>query len=261
MEKLSEANGNPEAVREQLLVNYALLSDMFFYPQDATYKQKIKNIFDYLGEVNAAAANAMQPFISYMEQASVEELQELFLRSFDLQAITTLDIGFVLFGEDYKRGKLLVHLNQEHSEAGNECHTELSDHLPNVLNLIAKMQNTETRDEIASRLILPAVDKMIREFTVEKIDKKDAVYKKHQKILLEFSKSYRTMYLHLLEALFIVMRNDFDYVPENYEELIKNAGNSDSERPAFLDGKKDISTKETKDFAENIETEMLTEKE
>lgn len=104
MEKLSEANGNPEAVREQLLVNYALLSDMFFYPQDATYKQKIKNIFDYLGEVNAAAANAMQPFIGYMEQATVEELQELFLRSFDLQAITTLDIGFVLFGEDYKRG-------------------------------------------------------------------------------------------------------------------------------------------------------------
>ncbi|MBP7399376.1 MAG: hypothetical protein KA954_07310 [Chitinophagales bacterium] len=260
MEKLSEVNGIMESSKIQLQVNYETLANLFFYPQNEEYKNNIKNIHSYLSKDIPEAANAMQPFIDFIEVATIQEMQELFLRSFDLQAITTLDIGFVLFGEDYKRGKLLVHLNKEHSEAGNICHTELSDHLPNVLNLIAKMKDIEIRDEIASRLVMPAVDKMISEFSFEKIDKKDVVYKKHQKVLLEFSKQYRTVYQTLLQALFIAMKKDFDYVPENYEELIKNAGNSDNERPSFLTSKRDFATGEVKDFVENIETEMLTEK-
>jgi hypothetical protein len=32
----------------------------------------------------------------------------LFTRSFDVQAVTTLDLGYIVFGEDYKRGELLV---------------------------------------------------------------------------------------------------------------------------------------------------------
>ena len=167
MEKLSEVNGIMESSKIQLQVNYETLADLFFYPQNEEYKNNIKNIHSYLSKDIPEAANAMQPFIDFIEVATIQEMQELFLRSFDLQAITTLDIGFVLFGEDYKRGKLLVHLNKEHSEAGNICHTELSDHLPNVLNLIAKMKDIEIRDEIASRLVMPAVDKMISEFSFE----------------------------------------------------------------------------------------------
>ena len=45
------------------------------------------------------------------------------------QVLATLDIGYVLFGDDYKRGELLANLNQEHRKANNDCGTELADHL------------------------------------------------------------------------------------------------------------------------------------
>lgn len=257
MEKLKE---NTETSPAPLIMNYGLLSDLFYYPKNEEYKTRIKEIYGYLLNVLPEAAGAMQPFMDFMEISSFQEIQELFLRSFDLQAITTLDIGFVLFGEDYKRGRLLVHLNEEHRNAGNDCHSELSDHLPNILNLLGKMKDEAIRNEIATRLVMTAIEKMIKEFSIEKIEKKDVIYKKHQKVLLDYSTGYRLVYQTLLQALFIAMKKDFDYVPEDYEAMKKNAGTSDA-RQSFLSPKQGVEDKVEKDFVQNIETEMLTEKE
>ena len=171
-----------EPLPTPLRIDYGILSEMFYYPINEAYKAKINKIYKYIMQENLEAGQVMHAFIDYMEKSSLQDMQELFLRSFDVQAITTLDIGFVLFGEDYKRGKLLVHLNQEHNEVGNKCGTELSDHLPNLLNLLGKMKNQAVRDEIAVRLIMPAIEKMIREFSTDKIEKKDGVYKKQNDV-------------------------------------------------------------------------------
>ena len=128
------------------LADYELLSRLFIYPEDESYVKKIEDAYLYLTASLPESAEAMRPFTEFMADSTVQDMQELFLRSFDVQAITTLDIGFTLFGEDYKRGQLLVHLNREHREAGNICHTELSDHLPNVLRLLSKM-----KDEVNER--------------------------------------------------------------------------------------------------------------
>ena len=256
MEKLKE---NIETSSALLIMNYGILSDLFYYPENEGYKLKMKEIHAYLLDVLPEAADAMQPFMDFMDISSFQEIQELFLRSFDLQAITTLDIGFVLFGEDYKRGRLLVHLNEEHRNAGNNCHSELSDHLPNILNLLGKMKDEAIRNEIATRLVMPAIEKMIKEFSTDKIEKKDVVYKKHQKVLLDYSAGYRIVYQTLLQALFIAMKRDFDYVPEDYEAMKKQAGGSDEQQP-FLSPRNAAADKSEKDFVQNIETEMLTEK-
>ena len=259
MEKSSEPVENTEASATPLIMNYEMLADLFFYPENAAYKEKVKNIHTYLLEILPEAAEAMQPFMDFMDVSSFQQIQELFLRSFDLQAITTLDIGFVLFGEDYKRGRLLVHLNEEHRNTGNDCYSELSDHLPNILNLLDKMKDEAIRDEIATRLVMTALEKMIKEFSIEKIEKKDVVYKKHQKVLLDYSTGYRMVYQTLLQALLIAMKKDFDYVPENYEEMKKRAGSSE-ERAPFLSPRNNMAVDTEKDFVQNIETEMLTEK-
>lgn len=258
MENTKDSNGNTQTAAAPLMMNYGMLSDMFYYPENEGYKTKMKEIYAYLLNVLPEAADAMQPFMDFMEISSFQEIQELFLRSFDLQAITTLDIGFVLFGEDYKRGRLLVHLNEEHRNVGNDCHSELSDHLPNVLNLLGKMKDVAIRNEIATRLVMPAIEKMIKEFSFEKIEKKDVVYKKHQKVLLDYSAGYRLVYQSLLQTLFIAMEKDFDYVPEDYEAMKKQAGGSDEQQP-FLSPRNVTEDKSEKDFVQNIETEMLTE--
>lgn len=234
------------------LANYNLLASVFIYPVNEGYKEEITNVYNYLNNTFIEAASTLKPFLDFVNQSSVVEIQELFLRSFDVQAITTLDIGFVLFGEDYKRGKLLVHLNEEHNKVGNKCETELSDHLPNLLKLLPKMEDEEMRNEIATLLIIPAVEKMVSEFSLDKIEKKDKVYKKHQKVLLDYSQNNRTIFQTTLMALFMVLQRDFDYYATNNNNTETEANNSQTLNQ--------YEAKEIKDFSENIESEMLTEK-
>lgn len=245
--------------------NYLLLADLFIYPDSESYKKKIKNIHQYLIKNLPDAAEAMSLFMEFMEAATLIDMQELFLRSFDVQAITTLDIGFILFGEDYKRGQLLVQLNREHREVGNICYTELSDHLPNVLRLLPKMKDKTMRNEIATRLVIPAIAKMTGEFTAEKIQKKDEIYKKHHKVILDFSQQYRSVYFTLLQALFIVMKKDFGYetviADTAHVTGCEDSPSSCSCSPEEMSRDIPASIATDKDFKQNIEIELIIEKE
>ncbi len=146
----------------------------------------------------------------------------MFTRSFDVQAITTLDLGYVLFGDDYKRGAVLVNLNREHREAGVECYSELADHLPNILRLLAKMQKPDLRSELVEKIVAPALQRIIAEFNPEKMEKKKAVYKKHHKTLIESSERYGTIYQYPLKALYRVLKTDFEF--QEAEALSRSAG-------------------------------------
>ena len=244
---------------------YGLLSQLFEYPRDNSYKDSIISIFNQLKVELPEAAESMEVFIDFINEATLSEMQELYLRSFDVQAITTLDIGFVLFGEDYKRGQLLVNLNREHREAENECNTELADSLPNVLNLLAKMKNNEMRCEIAEKLVIPAVVKMASEFSSEKIEKKDEIYKKHLKTLIDFSQKYRIVYQSLLNSLLDVLKRDFIYDINilNYfkdEKCHDDKESCSCETSAQAEPVSFSNNNYFKDFSEQIEIEMIIEK-
>jgi nitrate reductase assembly molybdenum cofactor insertion protein NarJ len=174
------------------------------------------------------AGAALQAFTDYAAQASEIELEELFTRSFDVQAITTLDLGYVLFGDDYKRGALLVNLNREHKEVDNPCHNELADHLPNVLRLLPLLQDAELRDEMVEKIIAPALKKMIGEFNPDRISSKKKIYLKHHKTWIERSEDYGRFYQKPLVALQVVLDEDFHPVettqPRPSADFLKNIG-------------------------------------
>lgn len=139
------------------------------------------------------------------------DLQELHTRTFDVQALTTLDTGYVLFGDDYKRGALLSNLNKEHARAGNDCAGELADHLPNVLRLLARLNDAEVREELVEAILIPALMLMIRDFDRERVESKHASYTKHYKTLIDAAPGPDPMaYRHALGALMNVLRRDFD---------------------------------------------------
>lgn len=257
MELTTDTKPEIKKQSDSLLADYDLLSYFFFYPEDNSYNEKIKSIYNHLAAVIPESAEVMKPYIEYLSNSTLQEVQELFLRSFDVQAITTLDIGFILFGEDYKRGQLLVHLNREHREAGNICYTELSDHLPNVMRLLSKMKNEELRNEIALRLVMPAIEKMIGEFDNKKIEKKDEIYKKNLKTIIEFSSNYRTIFQTLLQSALIALQKDFgyEYTASQFEDAadILKSGNN-------VSGACQTPHSESGDFSKNIETEMNIEK-
>ncbi len=199
---------------------YDLLAGLFMYPQPG-FAGIVNYAQVYLNEHYPKAAEELSDFTEFVAGASQNVLEELFTRSFDVQSVTTLDLGYVLFGDDYKRGAMLVNLNMEHKEAENDCHTELSDHLPNVLRLLYKMRKPDLRAELVDKIIAPALRKIIGEFDPNKIEKKNAVYKKHHKTLIERSEHYGTIYQLPLRALYKVIEADFK-VKEKIEPGFEN---------------------------------------
>ena len=99
---------------------YQTLADMFDYPTSG-YPVRVKIASETLRTKHPEAYAEVEEFRANLPEDDLYSMQELYTRSFDVQAITTLDIGYVLFGDDYKRGELLSHLNQEHHQVGNNC--------------------------------------------------------------------------------------------------------------------------------------------
>ena len=81
-------------------IQYQLMAPLFEYP-DADYPGKVREIRDYLIGCYSEAADELGRFIELLPADDVQAMQELYTRSFDVQAATTLDIGYVLFGDDY----------------------------------------------------------------------------------------------------------------------------------------------------------------
>ena len=194
--------------------SYVRLAGLFDYP-DASFLEKVMELEAWLKGFCPAAAAELGLFAGGLSQKDPACLQELFTRSFDIQAVTTLDVGYVLFGDDYKRGSLLAHLNREHKDAGNDCGLELADHLPNLLRLIAKSEKTEFVQELVEEILAPAIRSMIGEFDPEKLGKKNQLYQKHYKTLLETAEVNAFVYLHALKALLCVLKQDFQIREES----------------------------------------------
>jgi len=194
---------------DQTLEHYNLFAEVFTYPTTA-YPNIVKTLQEFLDEKYSKSSNELRYFLEVVINLSTSDLEELYTRSFDVQAITTIDLGYVLFGEDYKRGALLVNLNREHKAAGNDCQKELSDHLPNILKLLPKMQNELLRAELVEKILAPSIEKIIYEFDPEKLRLKNKVYKKHHKTMIESSESYGMIFQYPLKALYEVLCRDFN---------------------------------------------------
>jgi nitrate reductase assembly molybdenum cofactor insertion protein NarJ len=163
------------------LKHYKILANMFRYPDESmrTYSEK------FLEMIQAEFPDKYAEIKKLTEAhncLSMKEQQECYLKTFDVQAICYLDIGYVLFGEDYKRAQLLVNLQNEHKNAGVDCGSELGDHLPNVLTLLSKTTDPDFAEELGFIVTMPAVRFMITKFK----DIQNNYYKDLLAVLFEF---------------------------------------------------------------------------
>jgi len=193
------------------LNHYALLAGLYQYPE-CGYPQKVGDIQDFVVSNYPEAGEDINTFVEHLPAHDLNMMQELYIRSFDVQSITTLDIGYVLFGDDYKRGELLANLNREHKQANNDCGSELGDHLPNLLRLISKLDDQDLIVEMIEELLVPAIKKMISEFEPGRMKKKNEIYEKHYKTLIETPEDGSLIYLSSLKVLDKVIRKDFSIV-------------------------------------------------
>jgi nitrate reductase assembly molybdenum cofactor insertion protein NarJ len=188
--------------------HYSHVAELFDFP-GPEFAARGRALSGLLRENYPAAAVEVEHFLDAIPDRTLD-LQELHTRTFDVQSLTTLDIGYVLFGDDYKRGALLSNLSREHAQAENDCGRELADHLPNVLRLIPKLKDQNLLDELVRQILVPALMLMIREFDPGRIGKKNANYQKHYKTLIDPAcASDSTVYCRALKAVIDVLAKDF----------------------------------------------------
>ncbi len=216
------------------LAHYHDLAALFDYPE-ADYPLQVQRAYALLEDRYPRAAAELQQFMealasngeTYSAEA-LDEIQEIFTRSFDVQAITTLGVGYVMFGDDYKRGELFVNLSREYADIGIDCGTELADHLPTVLRLIARWQDEDLVAELVEELLHPALHQMIAEFGSQRIEQRNKLYRKHYKTLIASSPTRGTMFRAPLAAVLEVLKEDFalsDWQPpEQDNDFLRSVG-------------------------------------
>jgi nitrate reductase assembly molybdenum cofactor insertion protein NarJ len=195
-------------------LHYRLLAALLEYP-DAQYPQRVQELRTFLDHGYYKAAAELDQFQKHLPSHDLLLMQELFIRSFDVQAVTTLDVGYVLFGDDYKRGEMLANLNREHNAAGIDCGTELADYLPNLLRLLAVLEDEDLIGDLVTGVLAPALLEMISEFDPARVEKRNASYIKHYKTLIEtpaVTSTAVTLYQFALATLYQVLKQDFTLI-------------------------------------------------
>ncbi len=190
-------------------LDYNKISSLFVFPQKDEYVDHVRFVQNYLNDELPEIGEILKPFTDVVTTVSKYELEDLYLRSFEVQSITTLDIGYVVFGDDYKRGELLVNLSKEHKTYGIDCGDELADNLSNFLKLINVIEDQELLADLINKIVAPALTKMIQGFGDDQILAKEKVYLKHHKTLLDKHESF-TIYKYALFALYKALDHDFN---------------------------------------------------
>ena len=214
--------------------HYEHLARLFDYPQ-RDYPTWVQAAYDLLAgryviaaaEINAFAQTLPTDGEPFTPEA-LDEVQEIFTRSFDVQSITTLGVGYVMFGDDYKRAEVLVNLSRELREVGIDCGSELPDHLPNVLRLIARWKDRELAEEFVQEILHPALEMMISEFGERRMETRNGLYRKHFKTLIVSSSERGTMFREPLSAVLEALRQDFGLSewapPEKNNDFLRSIG-------------------------------------
>ena len=136
---------------------YDAFAGLLTYPQ-VDYPQRIEA---GLRLAPAECREDLNQFSELVRDLATDQVQELFTRTFDLNPVCSLELGWHLFGENYERGLLLVRMREELRRYRLDESTELPDHLTHVLRLVAQMDHERARDFVGA-CVLPALEKMLQ---------------------------------------------------------------------------------------------------
>ena len=190
-------------------IQYNLLANLFRYPQTGYVEQMDACVAFIKGQYPDAyeQLKAFQEIIHQKED--IYEIEELFGKTFHIQAICYLDLGYVLYAEDYKRGEFLVQMKNEQRKVNNDCGVELPDNLPNALTLLPLLEDPKFLEELVVRMYIPALEIMVKEFDSSRIALKTKVRKKKQKVLIQENMKNKNAYQYALQAALSILRTDF----------------------------------------------------
>lgn len=139
---------------------YEALANLLEYPDD-DWAARLGEYEQILNEEWPALAPQLHEFRKKLDGFSVSALQEKYTQTFDLNPVCTLEVGYHLFGENYKRGLFLSNLRETEAPYELGQRHQLPDYLPVLLRLLNKLADQELRSALIYECLIPAVDKMV----------------------------------------------------------------------------------------------------
>lgn len=144
---------------EPLSQLFDCLAELLTYPEPG-YVEKVGHCQSLVRDDFPEALTWLDRFARQIEPLTCTEIEELFTRTFDLNPVCSLEVGWHLFGENYERGEFLVTMRGQLRRFCLPESTELPDHLSHVLRVVGRLTAAEA-DRLLSKSILPALEKMI----------------------------------------------------------------------------------------------------
>lgn len=184
------------------------LAELFRYP-DADSPVKVLACQEVLDNEYPEAGKLLEPFTKHFISLTDDKREELFTKTFDVQPICYLDLGYVIFGEDYKRGSFLLHMQAEQNRLGRDCSPELPDHLYHVLHLMTMHPDSVFVNELAAKILVPAVKRMMQEFTSARVELKMKVIKRLHNALIAEEMNQGNVYNDALAAMLSVLELEY----------------------------------------------------
>jgi nitrate reductase delta subunit len=135
------------------------IADLLEYPS-SDWDRRLAHAVAITAERNPALLAGLRRFLRAVEPLSIPALQELYTVTFDLNPVCSLDVGYHLFGENYKRGEFLANLREIESGVGLDTMNQLPDYLPILLRLIGRLEEVERRKDLIAECIVPALARM-----------------------------------------------------------------------------------------------------
>lgn len=164
--------------------SYTLLARWLDYP-DEGHAARLREALPELERWSPVAGAKLAGFLARVEVGGATALEELFTRTFDINPACTLELGWILYGQDYARGAFLVKMRRLLAEHGIQESGELPDHLTHVLRLLDRFTSEAAAAFVAAE-VLPGISKMREGF-------QDA----------------ENPYAEVIEAVWIVLRERF----------------------------------------------------
>ncbi len=153
-----------EATRRRIFALFARLLD---YPAP-DLPRAVAECRKLVASYRPEAAPPLAAFASFVAEAPLGRLEEVYTATFDLDTFSDLDatcypyLGHHLLGESHKRSAFLVGLAERYRTHGFAVpRGELPDHLVVVLRFLASCPDEELADEIVEEALAPALRRML----------------------------------------------------------------------------------------------------
>ena len=138
------------------MTNYDLLATILEYPQQDFHKKLNAVETQFIVSLNDdEIQNSFCTFANFARGKTVEELQELYVSTFDVNPVCSLYSGVHIFGEDgFRRGMFMARLKQAYLDHKLDNGLEPPDFIPSIFRLASRLEDKKEYNDLLSECIL-----------------------------------------------------------------------------------------------------------